>query len=285
MGLKPFTNKLWSREIKIKQHFETRLEVPQCENPFPHFFCTFLLSKRMKIWPPTATKQYLAKATYSSSYYWSFESAKDLWLWNISASGGRMSRVFLKTEWCIGGRNTFLKQTYGISEGEKLSSLTASSGLVGVQRSLILVPTSSAFCLCNLLWRTVLRAAWQRRRVDLRRNDRRTRWNHWTETLQSPLTGTLHNPPRFFCSYRISGNIWNFGFQLCYEILSLQLWNLITRSTLWHWYHNQDELFISIELQSDTLVTMRAGSSDYIWKRQLWCCFIVPEQDSKSSDL
>lgn len=223
----------------------------------------FVEQKDKKIWPPTATKQYLAKATYSWSYYWSFESAKDLWLWNISASGGRMSRVFLKTEWCIGGRNAFLKQTYGISEGEKtlLLYLLSNSFLRSRRCAAFLHPRPNFFCF-SVFVIFLRRAAWQRRHIDLRPNARRTRRKHWTQTLQSPLTGILHNPPRFFCSYRISGNIWDSGFQLCYETLSPGLWNLITRSTLWHWYHNQDELFISIKLQSNTLVTKRAGSSD-----------------------
>lgn len=210
---------------------------------------------------PTVTKRYLAKATFGMSYYSDFESAKDLWLWNISSSGGRMSRVFWILNDASGGRNTFPKQMYGIS-------LFSCSFLRSCRCAALLDPRPSFFCFfrsllplssfamhCSLSFlatipgRPPVNPLCAQRRLQLQSSDRGALIQAEYNAVDCCplLILTLGNPPGLCCSYWISSNISNLWFQLCYEILSWELWNvshkctcdaMVTGSLLWHRYQN-----------------------------------------------
>lgn len=194
---------------------------------------------------------------------------------------------FLNTGWCIWGRNIFLKQMYGISEKRNfysaphLFSPEATSSLVGVQLldprpNFFFLLTSSFIIFCEALFS--LATVSDRPPV----NPQCAQWRLQLESLDREaliqaeynaadccplLILILSNPPGLCCSYWISGCVSNLQFQLCYETLSLELWNvshtfdaMIKRSPLWRWYKNWDRFCISIKHQQDMVLSFTAST-------------------------
>lgn len=127
---------------------------------------------------------------------------------------------FLYTDWRIGSTSTFLKMDiWPFREREEkpfllyLFTLAASSGLVGVQRSLIVVPTSSVFPLTSsfvTFCHALFGAPWQKYQLNLQwtvsEHHGDCQFVHWTKkaliqaeynvvnscSLVNPI---LNNPP------------------------------------------------------------------------------------------
>lgn len=136
MGLQPvINNKLWSNRSQI---LATILNTAWR----PAWWASFTLCTSSAHVGTHCNKTISGKSSIQYQLLFRFGVSKRPLIMKHFCFWRQNEACFLNTEWCIGGRNTFLKQMYGISY---LFSLASSSGLVGVQRSLILVPNFFCF--------------------------------------------------------------------------------------------------------------------------------------------
>lgn len=92
---------------------------------FTHFLLP--LSAQQNILAPAVTKRYLARATLQYEILFKFWVSERPLIMKHFCFWRQNEPCFLNIQWCIGGRNTFLKQMYGISEREREKNFDISS--------------------------------------------------------------------------------------------------------------------------------------------------------------
>lgn len=106
-------------EVIFKQQFRTQHVSQQCEHPSKHFLCLFLFGKRVGNFGTRCSHTISGKSNLQYELLFKFWVSKRPLIIKHFCFWRQNEPCFLYTDWCIGGRNTFLKQMHGLLQRRK----------------------------------------------------------------------------------------------------------------------------------------------------------------------